>query len=333
MKNAATESIWPVSETERTIREALIKRLPHKITDVHTHLGCFHHFHGNLQELAPIPGHTYIAASKEYHKNASRWWGDKDYRQIAFAFPTPGIDIVYANRYVLETASGESRVIPFAVVDLRQESRKEVLEEIRSNRFAGLKLHPALYDKRPTLRGMFTEEILELIREQQIPTIVHLPEILNPDIIRELDAVSELIFPGSIILSHCGNVRHREHLNGLHLVSQPNVFFETSTVTDTWVISSFLELAGPEKMLFGSDSPFNATYAQYHQTRRGPRLLTARRYNWVSDEDWSVDIDRKSFLSIHSQNIRAILDSFKSLGYKIMEDFFHNNSNRILTPP
>ena len=98
-----------------------------------------------------------------------------------------------------------------------------------------------------------TPELLEVMKELQIPILIH-PESVAP-FNEFVPSYPEVNF----IVAHLGNdgsENVEEHLAAIELAKRyPNVFLDTSDVVITRYLEMAIEELGPQRIVFGSDEP------------------------------------------------------------------------------
>lgn len=172
---------------------------------------------------------------------------------VAFPFPLEEIDAARANTYVLEAHRAfPDRIVPFALVG-------DDVEQWLEHGARGFKQHailqnPDRFDLRRAYRAM---------AEADVPLIIHArwhPE--GPGVADQIRTILEAAPTLRVIVAHMGRrtpntgegVRETLH----HLRDEPGVYAETSTVRDPRAVECAVELLGEDRVMFGSDFPFNS---------------------------------------------------------------------------
>ncbi len=206
-------------------------------------------------------------------------------RSVTFPFPLEEVDSEAANSYVLdESLEYSDRIIPFVLIDPEPERWIE-----RGAR--GFKQHfllaPERYDQR---------SIYPILEKHRRPLLAHLSTGKASQEVREILKSA----PGlQLIIAHMGRQVPNTGEGVEELVkefkSETNVFFETSTVWDPGVIHRAVEIVGDERILFGSDFPFNGDV----------RDDTVRYEIGVIEESTGIREQRENLLG---KNIERILE-------------------------
>jgi uncharacterized protein len=173
-------------------------------------------------------------------------------KAVVFGFPLEEIDHSQANSYVMEAYHAyPERIIPFALIS--DEVKYWLKQGIK-----GFKQQDILYaSQRFDLPRAYS-----IIAEAGVPMLIHFRAGKGYSVPEQVKAILKEVPDLKLIIAHMG--RHvpntgqgvEEALTGLQ--GFPNVFFETSTVRDSSVIERAVALIGAERILFGSDFPFNS---------------------------------------------------------------------------
>ncbi|PKL08431.1 MAG: hypothetical protein CVV51_08970 [Spirochaetae bacterium HGW-Spirochaetae-7] len=167
---------------------------------------------------------------------------------VAFPFPLAEVDAVQANDYVLSACrTHPGRIIPFALVG------DDVADWITRGA-RGFKQHFLLEPERFDLGRIYPA-----IAEAGLPLIAHLP---TRAIVPGAEAILKLAPRINLIIAHMGRCEPNTGLcveeNLRALVRRENIYFEISTVRDAAVFRRAVDLVGANRILFGSDFPFNS---------------------------------------------------------------------------
>jgi len=159
-------------------------------------------------------------------------------------------------------------------VDVVTETQR-LLDEPGS-RFRGVKLHPLLDGYHPDDPAV--HPIIELLIERELPALIH----CGHPIFTLPWSIEELIrrYPAArIILGHMGH-GNIIYINAAIDVAErnPNVYLETSGMPMHSKIREAVERVGPDRVLYGSDTPFHHPSAELAKVRASglPSELTDR---------------------------------------------------------
>lgn len=139
--------------------------------------------------------------------------------------------------------------------------RLDVVEETRrlldapGSKFRGVKLHPLLDGYHPDDPAV--HPLIELLIERELPALIHCghPIFTLPWSIEEL---IRRYREARIILGHMGH-GNIVYINAAIDVAErnPNVYLETSGMPMHSKIREAVERVGPDRVLYGSDTPFH----------------------------------------------------------------------------
>lgn len=173
-------------------------------------------------------------------------------RAVVFGFPLEEVDRVRANEYVLSAAQAHpQRFIPFMLVGddtdywLKRGAR-------------GFKQQNILYaPERFDLMRAYA-----VMAEAGTPMLIHFRAGPGWNVAEQARAILRRVPRLRLIVAHMG--RHSPNTADgveaalLGLRDEENVFFETSTVRTPAAIARAVELVGDDRVIFGSDYPFNS---------------------------------------------------------------------------
>ena len=203
------------------------------IVDSHMHVGDFPMFGVSMDRdelLEEMTGHG-IDTGLVFHPDNAM------VRQLIER--TPGVyGLVWANPHR-----------PNAVSETRS------LLDAPGSKFRGVKLHPLLDGYHPDDPAV--HPIIELLIERELPALIHCghPIFTLPWSIEEL----AVRYPAArIILGHMGH-GNIIYINAAIDVAErnPNVYLETSGMPMHSKIREAVERVGPDRVLYGSDTPFH----------------------------------------------------------------------------
>ena len=269
-ENNIKEYLFPFDLKEIGDLKEVIKNFPETIIDFHSHSGS-----EGIVEESKIPEsygdiflYREIGATLMHRAILSGMITRQDFHkvyQVVMAFPFRGTNIKKANEWLLKETEGGGGFLPFFILPPGNDMLEQTKKNLEAGHYFGIgEMHPEFVSPRAEnirgKRGYLSEEILEVINKQELPIIIHLPShLLNH--VEEIKKLS-IDYPKlKIVLAHMGLVqvltpRSKEALK--EVVNLPNVYFDTSTVTDKEVFAYVLKESGAEKILFASDAPFDA---------------------------------------------------------------------------
>lgn len=173
-------------------------------------------------------------------------------RAVTFAYPLEEVDAVMANEYVFAAHRAHpDRIIPFALIG-------DDVERWVNAGACGFKEQDILQaPERFDLKRAYA-----MVAETGKPLLLHgrsrTPGEVSDKIKKMLRDAPQL----KVIVAHMGrhtpNTTQHVEENLSALRDAPNVYFETSTVREPAIIARAVELLGEDRVLFGSDFPFNS---------------------------------------------------------------------------
>ncbi|MCC6616136.1 MAG: amidohydrolase [Anaerolineae bacterium] len=171
---------------------------------------------------------------------------------IVFGFPLEEIDRVKANEYVLQAARDyPGRFVPFMLVG-------DDTEFWLGRGAKGFKQQNILYaSERFDLMRAYA-----IMAEAGVPMLIHFRAGKGYSVTEQAKAIFERVPRLKLIIAHMGrntpNTDDQVEAALLGLQDYPNVFFETSTVRTPAAVARAVEIVGAERVIFGSDYPFNS---------------------------------------------------------------------------
>ncbi|MCA9909713.1 MAG: amidohydrolase, partial [Anaerolineae bacterium] len=159
---------------------------------------------------------------------------------------------VRANEYVLQAARAyPDRFIPFMLVG-------DDTEFWLGRGARGFKQQDILYasDRFDLMRAY------AVMAEAGVPMLIHFRAGKGYSVTEQALAILQRVPRLKLIIAHMG--RHTPNTDDqveaalLGLRDQPNVLFETSTVRTPQAVARAVEIVGAERVIFGSDYPFNS---------------------------------------------------------------------------
>lgn len=217
------------------------------IIDCHTHLGLESFIVKEIPEWKLLKPAFQVKMEATAEDLILSMDGSGVSRSVVFPFPLEEVDSVQANSYVLEQARRfPDRIIPFALLD--DEPERWIAEGC-----FGFKQHFLLAPER-----FDAKDVYRTIEGSGRPLLAHFS---TGRALEEARAILN-VAPGlKLIVAHMGRQVPNTGDGVLDLVralkDETGVFFETSTVYDSAIVKKAAEIVGPERIIFGSDFPFN----------------------------------------------------------------------------
>jgi predicted TIM-barrel fold metal-dependent hydrolase len=272
------------------------------------------------------------------HEQLDRNFGITILYRVAFGFPYVGIDVPAGNQYVLEWSERDETVVPFlAGISNTPEEERYTIEQLRTGRYLGLKMY---LDQGPvqarSVWEFYTRPILTVANDLELPITLHLP---SSNLLKDLDEVETLAteFPRvTVIIAHMGGRYTTAEVfqaAAPRLKRLPNIVFDTSCCAETGVFLAALETFGPERILYGSDQPYNAPRRKrYVHPTKGISFMVDRLYSWVDPEEWAAYQGMNDDLvCIHLESLVALGEALERYGDRTaIQRIFVDNAIDIL---
>jgi len=171
---------------------------------------------------------------------------------VTFPYPLEEVDAKVANAYVLAAARAyPQRIIPFALVG--DDIEEWVKRGVHGFKEQDILQAPERFDL-PRAYGA--------IAEAGLPLLIHARSRTPTMVAERIKAILRGAPSLRIIVAHMGrhtpNTSEHVEANLLALRDYPNVCFETSTVRDAHAIRRAVAILGEDRVIFGSDFPFNS---------------------------------------------------------------------------
>lgn len=172
-------------------------------------------------------------------------------RAIAFPFPLEAVDRMAANDYVLEAAASfPARIVPFMLVG--DDTELWLARGARGFKQQDILYAPERFDLHRAYATM---------AEARVPMLIHFRHRPGTTLGRQIRAILGRTPTLTIIVAHLGrktpNTAEGVSATLAELAALPSVYVETSTVRDPRAIEEAVRVLGEDRVLFGSDVPFN----------------------------------------------------------------------------
>ena len=168
-------------------------------------------------------------------------------------FPVLYSDYSGPNQEMAELASKDKRFIGFGRIKAaRADGAQQVSHAIEDLGLKGIKIHPE--------EGFPTREVMNAIDKLKVPVVFHSGFGTSPEVFESIATAYPKL---QIIVAHIGVNFDFESRNAygypelaIRLASEfPNVFLDTAAVYLHRYIEKAVKALGPERIVFGSDSP------------------------------------------------------------------------------
>lgn len=210
-----------------------------------------------------IDAHNHIGERYGESQTGDELVAKLDAAGVDLACIFPFVEGVFSNDATDEALAGhEDRLIPFLAVN--PWTRAEAVAEVhrRADKgYKGVKLHPTLHGYHLSDLGL-VGPVLDAIRERELLVICHGASDLRnapPEFALAANAYPEIPF----LMAHSGTFW--SHGQAIRLAADtPNLYLETSRVP-IFEASESVRLLGPEKVIWGTDSPYVNYSVEYQK--------------------------------------------------------------------
>ena len=170
-----------------------------------------------------------------------------------------------------------------------------------------------------------------------VPVILHVPSPLH-QCVNEVVAIARNHPNLRVILAHLGreSTAHEPTRRAFLTVARlDNVAADTSMARSHDVHLLALDVLGPDKVLFGSDEPFNLLrYASVVDEERGTVNIPPRPYHWVAPDIYErhrLAVAKAEILHFQVLNcLLAAVDRLHSAEKGVLDKVFFRNAQRLL---
>lgn len=323
-------------EAEAMLREGVLARLPLEIVDCHAHVngrGAASDFsdYGWRQRRSSFPewdlsSHNAVLDMLYRHRSVRTIWMPQ---------PQKGIDHRKANAYILRNKPPSD----FATLVGLPDDPDYTLEQIASGSYVALKMYPH-YTEPPYTRiaEYFMPWALEAAAGSGMPIILHLPTPLSR-CHAELFDLTETFPTLRVVLAHLGREQEStERIERLFakLATHPGVVADMSMVTSRSLMRLALRALGADRLLYGSDEPFNLLrYVEIDDPRDGRSVVSHHDYHW--NKAWARErYGQMAFDAplVHFQALASLLDAVgdvfgESGSEEALHKIFRDNAFRV----
>lgn len=329
---------WQLNEADREfLARAVEPYLPGKIFDAHAHLFRQAHYSGGMApaSLAGLPADVGIEVYREFgewlHPNGRTVGG------LFFGLAFQG-DRIANNDFVADEvararqngflALGQMLIAPDMDPDY-------VRQEVRRHGFVGLKpYHVMAQVEGPT----FHAPIEAYLREEHVAVAHELGLTITLHMVREramADPANQATirrycerYPNMrLILAHAARGFNPWHtIEGIHTMrGLPNLWCDTSAVTEAGAFEAIVETLGHERLLYGTD--FHVSHM------RGRCIAIGDSFHWLYAEEMHLDEKHTQLrpVLIGLESLRSLFLACHRLKLRDdqIEDIFYHNAARL----
>ena len=324
---------WIITDWDRELFERELNSfVPPILFDAHAHWYCAGHFlPGEIPAL--VKSGPLVAGSAEFDRQMKPLIPDRQTEGLFFPFPHPTVDVNAENEFLFQElqkrpgSRGQMLITP-------DQDPEFIRETVRRCDFVGLKCYHVYSSRQPTfdsyIEEYLPEEQVRIAHEEGLSITLHmvraraLADEANQQTIRRY---CERYPNMRLILAHAArgfNAHHTilgiESLRGL-----PNVWFDTSAVTDSGAIEAIINVMGHQRVLYGSDFPVTHL--------RGRCVALGDSFLWISADNTNLNVpyaDLQLALVGH-ESLRTLKVAAMStrMSDSQVEDIFCGNANEL----
>lgn len=301
-------------EGEQILRQRLLARLPAHVIDCHAHVNG----PGAASDLSDYGWAQRRSSFPEWSIESDAvvrelLYGQRIVRRLWMPQPHKGVDHKKANSYIVANKPSHDLAILCGLPD----DRSYTVGELETGQYVALKMYPH-YVEPPfeAVRDYFPDWALSAAQSNGLPIVLHLPHPLwqcHVEVLKLAEDYPDL----RVVLAHLGresSVSQAAETAFRAIGDYPNIMMDTSMATDRQVFQlAFAEL-GFERIMYGSDEPFNLLrYTKVDDPERGSIIVSSYPYHW--NEPWMLSaygFYARTAPMLHLQVLEALLDT---IGY------------------
>lgn len=245
--------------------------IPDTVIDVHTHMHLKKYYLGddlwnqNRGALWPRLACEENSAEEMEACYKAQFPGKKVI-PLVFGKVSRAYDVEGCTAYAIGEA--KKRNWPYLYVTRPEWSAEDFEEKIRTSGALGAKVYlnfAPVYIPSGEIRilDFIPHHQLEVLNKHKWILMLHIPRagrLGDPVNIEEMVLIAKMYPDIRVIIAHIGRAYTKEDVgNALERlpVEAPDFFYDFSANINAWVMEELLKHAGPEKVMFGTDSPIN----------------------------------------------------------------------------
>lgn len=322
---------WQVTDRDRALWEReLAAFVPPRVFDAHVHLYAQSHFHGSPPALC-AEGPASVGW-QEFQRQMSELMPNRELAGVCFPFPATNVDFAATNAFLAKectspTALGQMLVSPAM-------DPEEVREAVQRHKYVGLKPYHLFAGEKPTFEASIESFLppaqMQVAQDLGLTITLHivrsraLADAANQEVLRRYAAR----YPNAqLILAHAARgFNPHDTLQGIHVLRDlPNVWFDTSAITDAGALEAILRVCGHRRLLYGSDFPVSHL--------RGRCVALGDSFLWLSPENTQLAAAyaEVQFTLVGLEALRTLkVAAFATgLSAEAIEDVFFHNAARL----
>jgi len=316
------------------ITNEILEFIPERIYDIHAHLYSSQHFE---EDAFPFLRNFSSLSLTSYREAMSRTMGIKKIDGLYFGLPHKSGDRKAINDWFYnEVDNSDSRKNKALKLVSPEDSPGELSNDLKSNRFCGIKVYHIYADRPDTMNASITEYapewMWEILNETSGVLMLHIVRhqgIADQDNQKELRRLSRAYPKVKIILAHIArSFNFRNAKRGLAEMSDlDNVVVDTSAICEAEAFATAIEVLGPQRILWGSDFPVSEL--------RGRCVTTGDSMFWLHPEILKPEHQSPTGIDMTLVGIESILalkGACQNYGLTKADinDIFYNNASKLL---
>jgi glutamate-1-semialdehyde 2,1-aminomutase len=255
-----------LSELDREIwEEELAEFVPTRIFDAHTHI------YDLRAEIAATADPVAVYGSLWTDWPVSNWamlneadrvmMPGREVHRISFGNPFQKSPFEDANAYTAEQVSADPESVTLMLVKPSM-TPEQMAQAIERYRFRGLKPYREYSVTGDTVECRITDFLseaqIEVADRYHLMVMLHLSKrqaIGDPENLEDLERLTAKYPHVQWVLAHCARSYYDRPLMraASRLRTIPNLWYEISSVCDTDAMATLLDIAGPSRVMYGSD--------------------------------------------------------------------------------
>lgn len=326
---------WHLTDADRDfIQRHVEPNLPDKIFDAHAHLFC--HDHYTAETIPPSLLITPEIVSLDAYRQYINWIHPNQRTVGGLFFGMAFLADKEANNNFVATEVKQGQAAGFAsygqmIIDPAMDP-DYIRQEVQRQGFVGLKpYHLMAQVDGPTflapIEAYLTEAHVQVAHELGLTITLHMvleramAEPANQATIRRY---CEKYPNMRLILAHAARGFNPWHtIEGIHTIADlPNVWCDTSAVTEAGAFEAIVETLGHKRLLYGTD--FHVSHM------RGRCIAIGDSFHWLYAEDMDLEENHTSLqpVLIGLESIRSVILAMHrlKLSDQQIEDIFYGNA-------
>lgn len=321
---------WIVADADRELWDRELESfVPPRIFDAHAHWYRADHFPA---DAAPglVKSGPPVAGATAFDECIGQLTPGRSTEGLFFPFPHAQVEVDAANEFLAAELRGRPGSRGQMLITPAQDP-EFIRQTVRRCGFVGLKCYHVFSPRRPTfdsfIEEFLPEEQVRIAHEEGLSITLHMVRsraLADPANQATIRRYCERYPQMRLILAHAArgfNVHHT--LQGVDaLRGLPNVWCDTSAITDSGAIEAIVRTLGHERVLYGSDFPVSHL--------RGRCVSLGDSFLWISAANTQLDVPygRIDLALVGHESLRTLKVAALALRLSDaqVEDIFHRSA-------